>query len=137
MGLVLNFIMLKKWLLVLVVWLLLPFFSYLCLLVGLNMWRVKSWNTMLQKFKKLLANGELTYSLRGQFNFNQVYSWQLVHFYFLIFNVPKVMINVLEILSVRFFWYATNKERKIAWASRIKFLILRRKVGMQLEVWWL
>nr|KAJ0202709.1 hypothetical protein LSAT_V11C500285080 [Lactuca sativa] len=93
-------------------------FKYLGLPIGANMNLVKSWNSIIEKFKNKLSIWKAkNLSFGGRLTLVKSVLGSLPLFYFALFKAPKKVIAVLEGIRRRFLWGGVENCKKIHWVA--------------------
>ncbi|GJV69249.1 RNA-directed DNA polymerase, eukaryota [Tanacetum coccineum] len=104
-------------------------FVYLGLPVGMNMFRLKGWDPILDKFKNRLSKWKASMlSIDGRTTLVSSVLGALGIYYLSLFPMPVNIEKNLEAMRAKFFWGSTVDDKKIQWI-KWKSVLTSKKYG--------
>ena len=108
-------------------------FTYLGLPVGANMSRVKSWDSLMEKFNRRLSSWKVnSLSIGGRSVLLKAVLGALGIYYMSLFVLPVAVAKKMEALRARFFWGGTAAKRKMHWVQWDKVLAAKEAGGLEI-----
>ena len=99
--------------------------------IGLNMRRKKSWDPLINKFKKKLSSWKArSLSIGGRHTLVNCVLGSLGTYWFSLFAAPKGVLKSMEDIRRKFFWGETSEEKAIPWVRWTEAMRPREEGGL-------
>ncbi|XP_071726422.1 uncharacterized protein [Rutidosis leptorrhynchoides] len=109
-------------------------FIYLGLPVGSNMKKLESWNPVIDKFTKRLADWRArSVSFGGRLTLVKSVLSSLPLYYFSLFRAPPCVLKKLECVRRSFFWGGSGSNKKVSWVKWEKLLLPHEEGGLNIK----